>query len=292
MDNSIVLALIKKDLDELYTLVEALEKETHPQQLLIDISIAKAQTLLKEFSLLTGSSPIQEVPSVQELSTPASIVIVKEASEKPEAKTENPEPVKVEEIVFDVEDEQPEVVSLEKTLVNEQAEVPEEVHEKLVEPLLPEPVQEYQTESVAPQSQQTLAPQISPQSQPLPQPEPQLEHQSQAVEENGATAKKVLGERFSREASLNERLGHGATSEPRIKGKPVTSLKKAIGLNDKFMFARELFGNDRSRFELSLDELDRCMNLEEAITYMEKNFQWIKNDASMKFIELVKKRFD
>ncbi|MBN2806614.1 MAG: hypothetical protein JXR22_08130 [Prolixibacteraceae bacterium] len=272
MDNSIVLALIRKDLDELHTLVEALEKEAAPNQLLIDISVAKAQTLFKEFSLLQGSIPDQTVLSSPEAQWPADTAT---PEEKPEVQKEVDEASEkqlaeatVQELKVDHAEKDPIVAAV----------------EDFVETPMAEAVQEQMAESVAPQ------PQPQPQSQPEPEPEPQP--QPEPFAENTTSSKKVLGERFTREASLNDRLGQGASSEPRIKGKPITSLKKAIGLNDKFMFTRELFGNDHSKFELSVDELDRCASLMDAIAYMEQNFQWTKNATSLKFIELVKMRFD
>lgn len=104
--------------------------------------------------------------------------------------------------------------------------------------------------------------------------------------------KKVFGEKFSKEPSLNDRLSSGTTYESKIKGKPVTNLKGSIGLNDRFLYTRELFGNDSARYEEAIEKLDQFSNLLEAIEYLEKNFVWVKNNTSLKFMDLVKRRFE
>ncbi|HPB04621.1 MAG TPA: hypothetical protein PKV50_00055 [Prolixibacteraceae bacterium] len=104
--------------------------------------------------------------------------------------------------------------------------------------------------------------------------------------------KKVFGEKFSKEPSLNDKLSSGTTYESKIKGKPVTNLKGSIGLNDRFLYTRELFGNDSARYEEAIEKLDQFSNLLEAIEYLEKNFVWVKNNTSLKFMDLVKRRFE
>jgi hypothetical protein len=295
MDNSIVLALIRKDLDELHTLVEALEKEVTPNQLLIDISVAKAKTLYQEFSMLQGKS---ENPAV---STPPIAAVEQVHKLEKVVPATAPVPVIEEKPVVELVIEIPEEIAVPSNPASFE-QVIEKPQQTVVEfraettPVIspePEPVQKSEPlQEVKPQLFDSFSASPQTESPPIPQPQPETEPQVQSVDENESTSKKVLGERFTREASLNDRLSQGAVTEPRIKGKPVTSLKKAIGLNDKFMFTRELFGNDQNKFELSVDKLDHCTNLMEAIAYMEQNFHWTKNASSMKFIELVKKRFD
>ncbi len=104
--------------------------------------------------------------------------------------------------------------------------------------------------------------------------------------------KKVFGEKFSKEPSLNDKLSSGTAYESKIKGKPVTNLKGSIGLNDRFLYTRELFGNDSARYDEAIEKLDQFSNLLEAIEYLEKNFVWVKNNTSLKFMDLVKRRFE
>jgi hypothetical protein len=107
-----------------------------------------------------------------------------------------------------------------------------------------------------------------------------------------STEKKVFGEQFAKEPSLNDKLASTNFHEAKIKAQPVESIKGTIGLNDRFLFTRELFGNDSARYESSIDHLDQLTTILEAIEFLEKNFQWTKNDASLKFMDLVKRRFE
>lgn len=104
--------------------------------------------------------------------------------------------------------------------------------------------------------------------------------------------KKVFGEQFVKEPSLNEKLASVTIHELKIKAQPISNIKGTIGLNDRFLFTRELFGNDSAKFESAINQLDQSSTLLEAIEYLEKNFKWTKNDISLKFMDLVKRRFD
>ncbi len=75
------------------------------------------------------------------------------------------------------------------------------------------------------------------------------------------------------------------------KSAPIKSLKEGLILNDRYLFQRELFSNDKSRLDETIDALDRLKNIQEAVDYLKANFKWTKNEASEKFVKLVKRRF-
>ena len=79
--------------------------------------------------------------------------------------------------------------------------------------------------------------------------------------------------------------------EAKISSRPVTSIKSAIGINDKFQYIRELFEGNAESFNKTVDELDALNNLNEAVDYLKNNFKWKKNETSLKFVALVKRRF-
>lgn len=72
---------------------------------------------------------------------------------------------------------------------------------------------------------------------------------------------------------------------------PLKSLKEGISLNDRFLYQRELFDNDKSRLDDTLSALDRFSTIREAVEYLKSNFRWTKNEASEKFVQQVKRRF-
>ena len=77
----------------------------------------------------------------------------------------------------------------------------------------------------------------------------------------------------------------------RFKPTPIKSLKEGLILNDRYLFQRELFNNDKAKLDETVAALDRLANIQEAVEYLKANFRWTKSEASGKFVQLVKRRF-
>jgi len=77
----------------------------------------------------------------------------------------------------------------------------------------------------------------------------------------------------------------------RFKPTPIKSLKEGLILNDRYLFQRELFNNDKAKLDETVAALDRLANIHEAVEYLKANFRWTKSEASEKFVQLVKRRF-
>lgn len=54
----------------------------------------------------------------------------------------------------------------------------------------------------------------------------------------------------------------------------ISDLRKAIGLNDKFLMIRDLFGGDAAKFEQTIDALNAFDDLDECMIYIVENFRW------------------
>ncbi len=79
--------------------------------------------------------------------------------------------------------------------------------------------------------------------------------------------------------------------QPQFKAVPLKSLKDGLSLNDRYLFQRELFDNDKTRLDETVAALDALKNIQEAVAFLKANFKWIKSEASEKFVHLVKRRF-
>ncbi|MCK9641527.1 MAG: hypothetical protein M0R39_16615 [Prolixibacteraceae bacterium] len=77
----------------------------------------------------------------------------------------------------------------------------------------------------------------------------------------------------------------------RFKPAPIKSLKEGLILNDRYLFQRELFNNDKAKLDETVASLDRLSSIQEAVEYLKANFRWNKSEASEKFVQLVKRRF-
>lgn len=101
-----------------------------------------------------------------------------------------------------------------------------------------------------------------------------------------------LGDSFSKEKSVNDLMAAGNTKlEHKLSNRPVSSIQLAIGINDRFQYIRELFDGDGDSFTKAVSEIDAMKNINEAVEYLQQNFNWKKNDISLNFVNLVKRRF-
>ena len=105
-------------------------------------------------------------------------------------------------------------------------------------------------------------------------------------------AGRILGDSFSKEKSVNDLIdSENSNLEHKLSNRPVESIKKSIGINDRFQYIRELFEGNAEKFVDAVAELDEKSNINEAVDYLKQNFKWQKNETSLKFINLVKRRF-
>ena len=86
------------------------------------------------------------------------------------------------------------------------------------------------------------------------------------------------------------------TNTETVVSKNTKTLSESIALNDKFIFVRELFGNQFNEYDNALRILEKATSYDEAESYCKENF-WNKfswNDrtsATDRFKELLQKRF-
>jgi hypothetical protein len=110
-------------------------------------------------------------------------------------------------------------------------------------------------------------------------------------EDKVAATPSTFGEKFSSSRSVNDLLLEHSKSDLKYSHMPVDSLQSAIGINDKFLFTRELFEGDADAFAQTIRIIDAMSGINDAAAYLRDNFKWKKNETSLKFIDLVKRRF-
>ena len=102
----------------------------------------------------------------------------------------------------------------------------------------------------------------------------------------------TLGESFASEKSLNDLISETQkNAQTSISNMPVSSLQSAVGINDRFLFTRELFNGDPDLYANAINNLDKMGSIQDAVSYLRDNYKWKKNETSLKFIDLVKRRF-
>ncbi len=103
---------------------------------------------------------------------------------------------------------------------------------------------------------------------------------------------KRLGDSFLKEKSVNDiRSDDMSKLEHKLSNRPVSSIQSAIGINDRFQYIRELFEGSTDNFVKAVADLDSMSDMKEAVGYLQTHFKWKKNEASLKFVNLIKRRF-
>ncbi|HEY8387194.1 MAG TPA: hypothetical protein VIK74_01255 [Parasegetibacter sp.] len=118
---------------------------------------------------------------------------------------------------------------------------------------------------------------------------PTLAHQKEIVELNERMASKA--------ESLNDRLRQDKQELGTIlKEGPVKDLKKAIGINDRYLFINELFRGDETMYERSIKTINNFDILPEAEYWMERELKiklgWNDHTPLVRhFYQQVRRRF-
>jgi hypothetical protein len=105
----------------------------------------------------------------------------------------------------------------------------------------------------------------------------------------------IIADKFSHLSSrFNERLS-SLKSEDEVpdivKSKPLTNLSDAIGINDKFLFIREIFNGNKEAYGKVLTELEHIQNLSDAkALIMSHKGDNEENEAVRQLLDLVKRK--
>ena len=77
-----------------------------------------------------------------------------------------------------------------------------------------------------------------------------------------------------------------------LRNEPVTDLRKAIGLNDRFLLIRDLFDGDGEAYERAIGALNDCGDLDDCMIYIAENYAWNPNsDGAKLLMDLLERKF-
>lgn len=98
-----------------------------------------------------------------------------------------------------------------------------------------------------------------------------------------------LGDTFAEVKTLADQMAKD--DNPTMPFNRITALRQAIGLNDKFLMIRDLFGGDAERYEATIDTLDEFEDLDECIIYIVENFRWNPDlEAAKLLVSLIERK--
>lgn len=161
-----------------------------------------------------------------------------------------------------------------------------EAEQRLAEQAQAEP--EVEVDLVYPEEEEATVelPQEEPASEPEPAAEPVAEPEPAVVPEPQPTPapEPVPAPEPKPEAPR-------APLQTSLFGAPVTDIRQAVSIGDRFLFQRELFAGSAEKLQKTLSELDNLHSLDEALAYIEK-FGWDKQSPTHElFLNVLRRRF-
>ena len=123
----------------------------------------------------------------------------------------------------------------------------------------------------APAPMPAPAPAPMPAQMPAPAPAPREEEAPQRL--GDVIAKNVT--------TLADKM---AEEQPTAAYNRITDIRKAIGLNDKFLMIRDLFGGDANLYEDTINHLNEYDDLDECMIFIVENFRWNPDSEGAKLL--------
>lgn len=170
-------------------------------------------------------------------------------------------------------------------------------------------------EKAAPAPEQPEEPEAEPEPEFEPEPEPVQSHPAHASHSAGAVPHgavpgaaphahpsaplaaeggAVLGEVINHDVrTLADTIAPPRDMASQIaRSEPVTDLRRAIGINDRFLMIRDLFGGDADAYERAITALDGCSDLDECMIYIAENYAWNSSSDGARFLmELLERKY-
>lgn len=137
---------------------------------------------------------------------------------------------------------------------------------------------------------------VSVAEQPTEQPTEQSTEQSveQPVEQPAEepTIQPTLGESIPAVQTLADKLAAEHEVVTEVRREPITDLRRAVGINDKFLLIHELFNGNGSLYEITIRRLNEFDNLDDCMIYIAENFAWNPNsDGAKLMMDLLERKF-
>lgn len=111
-----------------------------------------------------------------------------------------------------------------------------------------------------------------------------------ATENTSIVADKFQSKKFVHDNITQNNSKNDVSSK--MQSKPIIDIHSAIGLNDKFIFIRELFNGDKEQYQETIQLLNNFDTYENALGFLNESFDWDDEDPNFERLkELVKRKF-
>ncbi|MDP4205458.1 MAG: hypothetical protein Q8859_05625 [Bacteroidota bacterium] len=314
MNNKLIIEFILREISDLETMVRSLSEEEDYSPLLVDIAVTKAKNLYQEVLLLSEKNPLPSSDTISDDQKGLSNPDLKGNTISPDAAEAENEPLNLSSFHLDLipQDEEEYPLEEEDQMTEGFQHLPYEEYEESSsdsesESINNESVEDSETSDSFESKNKDISTQPdynpsipstetqTPESNTVPAASDQTTSKEEELPKEESESKEKAASFYSKEQTNQDQSVNDFFSEEKdLKTGirfPIQDLHSAIGLNDQYLFIRELFNNDADFYNRSIAYINSCTSIHEAVEFMKENFRWKKNDASKRFLELVKRRF-
>lgn len=122
----------------------------------------------------------------------------------------------------------------------------------------------------------------TPELEPTPAPKPEPIVVEAPKEPQEVEQPKRIGDILGSKTTLADQMIKD--DAPTTPFNRITDIRKAMGLNDRFLMIRDLFAGDAERFEATIDTINEFDDLDECMIYIVENFKWNPDSEGAKLL--------
>lgn len=126
-------------------------------------------------------------------------------------------------------------------------------------------------------------------------PTPALVQPQEPVSANTAetSSRPVLGEVIKPVETISDTIAPKPDMATQIhRQSAVVDLRRAVGVNDKYLLIRDLFGGNGSLYEITIRRLNEFQTFDECLIYIAKNFSWNPDsDGARLLMDVLERKF-
>jgi len=122
------------------------------------------------------------------------------------------------------------------------------------------------------------------------------ENEEESISEaQSQDSEKIIADKFQSKKFIHDSISEGKNVNDissKIQTKGIRDINSVIGMNDKFMFVRELFGGNKDEYIDTIQLLNNFDSFDNAYNFISEHSDWNMDDVNVnKLVEIVKRRY-
>lgn len=295
MNKKDIITLILQEIEDISIITKAFKNEDTIHPIEINLCLSKVQNLHDELQLLqdtvitdSSKSITEEAPEESFMSDELKELIAEHEAQKA-ANEETPSEVETVSNTIITTELKPEVETIEETTI--QADV-KKADSQVLEPAI---AKAESTSEIVKEAEEVEAKQARKNIQ-VKENRTEIETPAKPKAKEKKLAKKTIGDELgSNKKSLHDVIAQNNFNKDivtRFKSKPINDIKKAIPLNDRIWFTRELFNGNADDYAETVEEINKLSDLNNALNFIQEKHNWDgDNKVVQKFLSIISRKF-